>query len=90
MPSESRTVIASAVVVTRASYVRRVNASVSPDACKRNSKNSRGVTGEILHYYNENEHTIPSCADSKCARACHCSVDDSAVDEGTSTPAIPL
>lgn len=33
MPSESRTTIASAVVVSRVSYVKRVSASVSPDAC---------------------------------------------------------
>lgn len=32
-PSESRTTIASAVVVNRVSYVKRVNARVSPDAC---------------------------------------------------------
>lgn len=33
MPLESRTTIASAVVVSRVSYVKRVSESVSPDAC---------------------------------------------------------
>lgn len=89
IPSESRTVIASAVVVTRASYVRRVKASVSPDACQQNNKNNGRISREILHDYKQNEHVIAPCADSKCARACNCNINGSTLDGATSAPAKP-
>lgn len=41
IPSESLTTTASAVVLNRTSYVRRVNARVSPDACEWKIKATR-------------------------------------------------